>query len=426
MWKFLKCLVTIIMIVSVSFGIYKLSNKYDMNLIYKDINWSINTKALEGATSFDFDKNNNLYIAFKDYIEIIDSNSKEEIIFSDKSFDIYDIACYKDELIIATDNRVVVLEIPGNKYKEIINNIPNNGMNNKTNLLIDNNDLYVTIGSNTNSGVVDDENRNEDKASFEWILSAIPYNKNYAFSSYGSIIKDSEKIEESILSNASIIRYNLKNGKLETYATGLRNIEGLASDSNKLIGIVGGMEDKGARPVKDDVDYIYEIKEKAWYGWPDFSGGDPITSPRFNDKDSQLSFVLKNHPTEIPMGPKYQHNNLSALKGLDIDKEGKCFPKGTIVFADNKENCIYVLTDTGMSKAIIALSKESYVEKIKFYQSVFYVLDSKVGCLYKIQSKSNSTVFNLPKEIFIFSILVITITSIVMIYKFKITKNKIK
>ena len=23
------------------------------------------------------------------------------------------------------------------------------------------------------------------------------------------------------------------------------------------------------------------IKEKSWYGWPDFSGGDPVNSPRF-------------------------------------------------------------------------------------------------------------------------------------------------
>ena len=70
------------------------------------------------------------------------------------------------------------------------------------------------------------------------------------------------------------------------------------------------MEDSGVRAVKDDVDYIYDIKERAWYGWPDFSGGDPITSPRFSDGTNKLSFVIANHPTEVTLGPRYQHDKV--------------------------------------------------------------------------------------------------------------------
>lgn len=78
-----------------------------------------------------------------------------------------------------------------------------------------------------------------------------------------------------MLSNASILKYNLNTGKLSTYATGIRNVEGIATNSmGELTAIVGGMNEEGGREVKDDVDYIYDIKEKAWYGWPDFSGGD--------------------------------------------------------------------------------------------------------------------------------------------------------
>ena len=82
------------------------------------------------------------------------------------------------------------------------------------------------------------------------------------------------------MSNASILRYDLNSKEFITYATGIRNVEGLAVNSiGKLTAIVGGMEDNGVRSVKDDVDYIYDIKEKAWYGWPDFSGGDPMFQP---------------------------------------------------------------------------------------------------------------------------------------------------
>ena len=45
------------------------------------------------------------------------------------------------------------------------------------------------------------------------------------------------------------------------------------------------MLDTTVRGIKNDRDYIYEINGDRWYGWPDYSGGDPITSPRFTDGD---------------------------------------------------------------------------------------------------------------------------------------------
>ena len=42
----------------------------------------------------DFDKENNLYIAFKNAIKMINKDNKEEILVYDKSLNIYDIACY--------------------------------------------------------------------------------------------------------------------------------------------------------------------------------------------------------------------------------------------------------------------------------------------------------------------------------------------
>ena len=136
MWRFLKFVVFSIIIVTLSFGIYKLSNRYDLNLIYKNVDWSINTKGLEGAVSFDFDKENNLYIAFKNTIKMINKDNKEEILLYDKCLNIYDIACYNDDIIIASDNRVLLYDVNKEQYTELINGLPNNGLNYKTNIIL--------------------------------------------------------------------------------------------------------------------------------------------------------------------------------------------------------------------------------------------------------------------------------------------------
>ncbi|MBS4957795.1 MAG: hypothetical protein KHZ99_12210 [Clostridium sp.] len=425
MWRFLKFLIFSIIIVSLSFGIYKFSNRYDLNLIYENVDWSINTKGLGGAVSFDFDKENNLYIAFKNTIKMINKDNKEEILVYDKSLNIYDIACYNNDIIIASDNRVLLYDVNKEQYTELINNLPNNGLNHKTNIILNRDYLYISIGSNTNSGIVDENNKNEDKASFEWESTGIGYNNNYAFVPFGEKVIEGQKIKENVLSNASILRYDLNSNEFITYATGIRNVEGLAIDSlGKLTAIVGGMEDSGVRAVKDDADYIYNIKEKAWYGWPDFSGGDPITSPRFSDGTNKLSFVIANHPTEVILGPRYQHDKVASLKGLTIDYEGKCFPKDTVIFADNVDNYIYVLTENDTSKVIVELDKDSHIEKIKYNDANIYILDSKGGCLYKIGGQINTTIFNLPNIIWIFIIVFVMAIIIAIMYKSKMKKSK--
>ena len=259
--------------------------------------------------------------------------------------------------------------------------------------------------------------------SFEWISTGIGYKGIYGFAKFGQEIRKGEKIKESDFSNASILKYNLNTGKCITYATGIRNVEGLDTNSRgEITAIVGGMEEEGLRSVKDDVDYIYDIKEKAWYGWPDFSGGDQITSPRFSDGTNKLSYIIENHPTEVPLPPRYQHDKLKALNGLAIDSEGKCFPKDTVIFADNKDHYIYVLTEIGTSKQIVSLNENSFIEKIRYNDSSIYFLDNKDGCIYKIQGQIKDGRFNLPNVIWIF--IVIFIMTIIMIIIYKIYNKK--
>ena len=428
MKRFLKFLVFSTLVVSISFGIYEINNKYTIDIINKNIGWSINNKGIKDAKSFDFDENGNLYIAFSDSLKIIKEDNKEETLIKKKDFNIYDMVIYKNEIILATGRDIVKYNYENDEILELIKDLPNLGENKYTKLLIEDDILYITIGTNTNSGILDKDSTDCDVPSFEWILSGENYGDNNtgAFVEYGIQNKSGEKVKEGIISNGTILSYDFTSGKISTFATGIRNIEGLDfNNEGKRIAIVGGMEDKGSRAVKDDKDYIYEIKENAWYGWPDYSGGDSITSPKFSDGTNKLEPVISNPPTKTPYGPIYQHYNLSSLKGLAVDREGNILGQDVIVFADNKENYLYSLGKNNVANKIVDLGDNSKVEVIRCYKDGIYVLDSKVGVLYKLESTGNKTIFKLPIIIwgFIIVFIIALIIAEVLKYNKKYKKN---
>lgn len=428
MKRFLKFLVFSTLVVSISFGIYEINNKYTIDIINKNIGWSINNKGIKDAKSFDFDENGNLYIAFSDSLKIIKEDNKEETLIKKKDFNIYDMVIYKNEIILATGRDIVKCNYENDEILELIKDLPNLGENKYTKLLIEDDILYITIGTNTNSGILDKDSTDCDVPSFEWILSGENYGDNNtgAFVEYGIQNKSGEKVKEGIISNGTILSYDFTSGKISTFATGIRNIEGLDfNNEGKIIAIVGGMEDKGSRAVKDDKDYIYEIKENAWYGWPDYSGGDSITSPKFSDGTNKLEPVISNPPTKTPYGPIYQHYNLSSLKGLAVDREGNILGQDVIVFADNKENYLYSLGKNNVANKIVDLGDNSKVEVIRCYKDGIYVLDSKVGVLYKLESTGNKTIFKLPIIIwgFIIVFIIALIIAEVLKYNKKYKKN---
>ena len=428
MKRFLKFLVFSTLVVSISFGIYEINNKYTIDIINKNIGWSINNKGIKDAKSFDFDENGNLYIAFSDSLKIIKEDNKEETLIKKKDFNIYDMVIYKNEIILATGRDIVKYNYENDEILELIKDLPNLGENKYTKLLIEDDILYITIGTNTNSGILDKDSTDCDVPSFEWILSGENYGDNNtgAFVEYGIQNKSGEKVKEGIISNGTILSYDFTSGKISTFATGIRNIEGLDfNNEGKIIAIVGGMEDEGSRAVKDDKDYIYEIKENAWYGWPDYSGGDSITSPKFSDGTNKLEPVISNPPTKTPYGPIYQHYNLSSLKGLAVDREGNILGQDVIVFADNKENYLYSLGKNNVANKIVDLGDNSKVEVIRCYKDGIYVLDSKVGVLYKLESTGNKTIFKLPIIIwgFIIVFIIALIIAEVLKYNKKYKKN---
>jgi len=81
---------------------------------------------------------------------------------------------------------------------------------------------------------------------------------------------------------------------LRPYASGFRNIIGLAWNAQgELFAAVNGYDNRGSRPVNDEYDATYRVREGAWYGWPDFSAAlEPLTDPKFNAPNSLQAPVL--------------------------------------------------------------------------------------------------------------------------------------
>ena len=92
MKKIISFLIVSAVIVAISFGIYNLDAKYKLNIVYDDIQWTINNKDCLNAVSFDFDNDGNIYVAYKNSVERINEDNKVERLLSNDTLKIYDIA----------------------------------------------------------------------------------------------------------------------------------------------------------------------------------------------------------------------------------------------------------------------------------------------------------------------------------------------
>lgn len=88
---------------------------------------------------------------------------------------------------------------------------------------------------------------------------------------------------------------------------GLRDPFGLAfeKDGKHLVISMNGADERGSRPIANDLDKVYKIDISnssslgKFYGWPDYYGNaQPVTDPTFHSTrgNGPLQFVMLNHP----------------------------------------------------------------------------------------------------------------------------------
>lgn len=419
--KFFKYIIISIVIVVLAFTLYKVSSEYSLNIIDNNIDCSVIAKGCENAKALEVD-GDNIYIAFKDKIECIDKDGKKSSILKNKDLNIEDIAIYNNQIIYISDDKLQMFSLDKKIERVLKGDIPKSGNGIDRKLLVYKDKLYLSIGSVTNSGI--SESEEQDLSPIDITLNGENYDGTGAFKKNGLTTNAGEKIKASVIGNAAFYNMDLNSDKLILYASGIRGITGFDINSQgKIMSIFSGMNNEGLRPVNRDKDYIYKVEKGRWYGWPDYSGGDPISSPRFMN-DEVIKPIIKNPPRQVIEGPLYQHDSVNSLRELSIDRQGDVLQKDSMIFWDKNRNMISSFSNDGIYSNILKLKSNSNVEDIVKCKNKFLILDNSIGGIYAVSSKNNEFKFNIPIPIWIYIICLLIF--LIFLALIKITKKEIK
>ncbi|WP_367566252.1 sorbosone dehydrogenase family protein [Lacrimispora sp.] len=241
--------------------------------------------------------------------------------------------------------------------QNVIMGLPSNGDHyNSPVAFSPDNKMYFGQGTVTNSGVVGNDN--------QWVIASpllcdyagdyvMIHGQNFsthnilteglpddialtgAFSPYGIPNIEYEIRKRYIKASGSILRANLDGSDLEQVAWGFRNPSYLRFDSSGQLYVGNnGFQAVGSRPIENATDDFYYITPDLWYGWPDYSGGDPVNSTRFTPRGGvQPSLLLKNQPN-VPPRPFVTFPPNSTIRGFDFNYNFQFGPYGDVYIAE--------------------------------------------------------------------------------------------
>lgn len=248
---------------------------------------------------------------------------------------------YNGNIYASHRGHITVIRLDGSRI-DILSGLPSNGdfTNNKVEIGPDGM-LYYGQGSVTNSGIVGEDNEWVRKyaflhdypgsyimlkgQNFETNNMLLPKGESElvstgAFSPY-TVPNIPYEVRKGInKATGTIMRVNPDGTGLEQYAWGLRNAIRLKFDNaGRLYAANQGFDPRGSRPIANATDHIYLINQGVWYGWPDYSAGEPVTSRRFVPEGGHpVEFLLENHPNVAPVPFAIFPSN-SNIMGFDLN-----------------------------------------------------------------------------------------------------------
>jgi glucose/arabinose dehydrogenase len=203
--------------------------------------------------------------------------------------------------------------------------------------------IYFGQGTATNSGVV-----GKDNLEFGWLTRKPQFHdipcedivvtgENFTTPNYvtgegqavtgtyvpfGTATTPGQVIQGRVPCGGSILRVPAGGGAPQLVAWGFRNPFGLAfSPAGRLYVTENGYDDRGSRPVWGAGDPVWRIEPGRWYGWPDFSAGEPLTESDYKPPgDPQPHFLLRHRKT-----PPKAVANLGvhgSANGIDFSRSG--------------------------------------------------------------------------------------------------------
>lgn len=249
------------------------------------------------------------------------------------------ITYYEQMIYVAHRGTVTVLRPDGTR-QDILKDLPSKGdhHNNKVEFGPDGK-MYFGQGTATNSAVVGEDNTSwvkkypdfHDSPGADITLAGQNFTtrglnpgttvSTGAYKAFGTPSRPGEVIKGVIKTSGSVLRANPDGTNLEMVAWGLRNPFRMRFDrQGRLFTTNHGMDVRGSRPVDNSPDEFHEVKQGTWYGWPDYTGGFPVTNPAFKPANlPQPEFLLAKHPM-IPPKPFAGFETHAAVMGFDYSR----------------------------------------------------------------------------------------------------------
>lgn len=323
-------------------------NGYEIEVFLKDLN---------SPNSMIFDEEGNIFVSDSGQatgnpkvLQLI--NGRFETIAEDFVVPISGISYLNGVIYVSHRGFITKLYKDGTR-QNIIMGLPSNGDNYNSPVAFSrDNKLYFGQGTVTNSGVVGNDN--------EWVTVSpllcdytgdyvILYGQNFAtdnilteavtddtaftgaFSPYGIPNIEFETRKRYVKASGSILRANLDGSDLEQVAWGFRNPGHLEFDiGGQLYVVNNGFNPVGSRPIENATDDFYYVMSNIWYGWPDYSGGEPVNSPRFTPVAGvEPTLLFKNQPN-VPPRPYVAFPPNSTLGGFSFNYNQNFGPYGDV------------------------------------------------------------------------------------------------
>ena len=265
------------------------------------------------------------------------------------------ITFHKGSIYVAHRSVISRVSLEG-KREDIIIGLPSYGDHHNNRVLFGaDGKMYFGQGTATNSGVVGEDSHwlkkypffHDYPGAFITVTGQNFKSKNLlteakndtvwtgAFSPFGVPSYQNEYIKGITKASGSILRANEDGSGLEVFAWGLRNPFGLKFDRHqRLLCSNHGIDERGSRPIAESPDEFQWVRQGMWYGWPDYTGGMPVTNPIFKPVGKkQPKFLLAHHPM-IPPKPVAVFTPHSAIMGFDINYDPAFGPADESYFAE--------------------------------------------------------------------------------------------
>ncbi|MGL4850832.1 MAG: hypothetical protein ACRC28_18255 [Clostridium sp.] len=408
MKKFIKYSIASVLIVVLALGIYVYTSGYGIQVKEKDVKSDIFLKGFENAIQIEGDGEGNYFVCYTNEIVKINNDNQTEKIYTNTNLEIEDAIYYDKSLLVISKGDLLKINIENGGIERILKDIPYGGDRIKRKLIVKDEKILLSIGTFTNTGIAEkgDSFTKElwDKTPIDIELTGENYGegKTGPFKKYGEQSKKDEKLKGENLGNGAIYEVKLDGTEPVIYSSGIKNILGWDINSKgEIVGAIEGLEAEGTRGVLRDTDHIYKISEGTWYGWPDYSGGDKISSPKFSKDGEKINKVIKNPLEEVVKGPYYEHKNLKGIKAFAVDKGGVLLEEDTVIFFDDIDKKVYTLDGKKIVKEFLKLDSKSSITDILMQETECLLLDGESGFIYRLTREKGNFILNVPKSIMI-------------------------